>query len=1003
MMVRASIHCALALLPSAASLRAERELVSFASADPHDMPVVGSEAVGLSPDGRFVLVESRSPHLLAPGVDDNDCADLFLHDRTTGQLELLSRFASQPLEARCGTTGLFSSPGLLSQQAGVVIYQEGFGRWIWFDRAAGTRESFSDLITVAGQPVVVIAPSALTPSGRHLAFEYRPDDDGQNQIGLFDDQTGTGKLVTHVVLDPAAPTPHATSFRGLTPDGRFVLFSSVGAVSFVAGVTKNNGFADQDLFLHDVVTGARLLVSRAASQPLQTADDTSESGLVATDGSVVAFTSQGTNLAGGQTDTANTWDVFAFNVATGTTTLISHAVGQATTAAGGRVAAVSAAGRFILFESESTNLVAGQVDGVDSQDLFLHDRVADITVLVSHVAGQPATAAAAPSQALSLSEDGRFVFFTSTASNLVAGLGTLATNLFRFDRATGEVMLVSHRPDQPLGAAGVSRATIDRAGQVAAVTSADSGVAAPLRDYNHTGDSFVYDLGTGSLETLAPAGYPITSTAAWNSAQPAVSADGGVVAYGTMALDMVPGFGPAPISYYAVAFDRGARRHELLSHAAGEPASPRAVTAVRGISADGRFVLLGSRASDLSAGQVETVADSEDVFVYDRQTRTTELVSHFPGQPTSAGGGVGFGLSDEGRYVLFASATPGLVPGVDPLGRFQLYLHDRQTGTRQLASRGFGSATEPADTSEDLSVAFREARVSANGRLTMFWTKAPNLSAGDTNQTLDVFAFDRETGLVRLVSHPPGSSTPFPSAATGPRLAAGGRFVAFEGQGPQTIYLWDALDGETRKVFSHSTAALRDLTSDGRHLLFDTEAAGAPLPGLDLNSGYDAFLYDRETETFRLVSHRFGDATRTGTYGIDRSFGLSDDGRRVLLLAEDTSLVPSGFELLGRGGDLLLRTLQSGTTELVSYRETEPQRGGGIDAITPTFAWSRDGHSLAMSIYSNAWAPVDLDQGGITDFGFATGGADVFLFRSSQLFADDFESGHLAAWSTSEP
>jgi Tol biopolymer transport system component len=85
---------------------------------------------------------------------------------------------------------------------------------------------------------------------------------------------------------------------------------------------------------------------------------------------------------------------------------------------------------------------------------------------------------------------------------------------------------------------------------------------------------------------------------------------------------------------------------------------------IGGISADGRFVVFSSTATDLDHGQVDSNA-ATDVFLFDRLTQTTTLVSHIPGAPGTTGNGASSNpvISADGAYVAFRSAATNLVPG----------------------------------------------------------------------------------------------------------------------------------------------------------------------------------------------------------------------------------------------------------------------------------------------------------------------------------------------------
>ena len=155
------------------------------------------------------------------------------------------------------------------------------------------------------------------------------------------------------------------------------------------------------------------------------------------------------------------------------------------------------------------------------------------------------------------------------------------------------------------------------------------------------------------------------------------------------------------------------------------------------ISADGRFVAFASDATNLVPGDTNSTAD---VFVRDRQTGTTRRVS------VSSGGAQGNDVSSDpaisadGRFVAFKSDATNLVPG-DTNDSDDIFVHDRQTGTTRRVSVSSGGAQGNGDS---LSPA-----ISADGRFVAFESCATNLVPGDTNDAIDVFVHDRQTGTTR--------------------------------------------------------------------------------------------------------------------------------------------------------------------------------------------------------------------------------------------------------------
>src|SRR5437762_2422917 len=228
----------------------------------------------------------------------------------------------------------------------------------------------------------------------------------------------------------------ASLSSALSADGRFVAFDS-SATDLVAADT--NGVSD--VFVHDRQTGTTERVSVASDG----AQGNGSSGLVtfafppalSADGRFVAFVSAATNLVASDTNGAT--DVFVHDRQTGTTERVSVASdgGESNDARG--EAALSAAGRFVALHSAQTNLVAGDPNG--TIDVFVHDRQTGMTERVS--VGSDGTQGNNASCYAALSADGRFVAFDSDATDLVAGDSNGATDVFVHDRQTGTTERVS--------------------------------------------------------------------------------------------------------------------------------------------------------------------------------------------------------------------------------------------------------------------------------------------------------------------------------------------------------------------------------------------------------------------------------------------------------------------------------------------------------------------------------------------------------------------------------
>lgn len=215
----------------------------------------------------------------------------------------------------------------------------------------------------------------------------------------------------------------------LSADGRYVAFLST-ASNLTAGDTN----ATDDVFVHDRQAGETARVS-VASDGTQ-ANSSSDNPYLSADGRYVAFRSFASNLVPG--DTNDSADAFVHDRATSETIRVSVA-GDGSQSNSGVFAPdsvrMSADGRYISFLSLASNLVADDTNGV--ADTFVHARVTGETTRVS-VATDGSGANGASSTA-TLSADGRYAAFQSSASNLVAG----DTN------RAGDVFVTTGRPAKP--------------------------------------------------------------------------------------------------------------------------------------------------------------------------------------------------------------------------------------------------------------------------------------------------------------------------------------------------------------------------------------------------------------------------------------------------------------------------------------------------------------------------------------------------------------------------
>src|SRR5437870_4266363 len=195
-------------------------------------------------------------------------------------------------------------------------------------------------------------------------------------------------------------------------------------------------------------------------------------------------------------------------------------------------AAISGDGRFVAFRSSASNLVPGDTNG--TFDVFVHDRQTGETVRAS-VASDGAQGNGA-SNTPAISADGRFVAFTSSASNLVPGDTNSTDDVFVRDRQTRQTTRVSVASDGTQSNGLSLYQSISADGRFVAFPSAATNLVPG--DTNAKADTFVHDRMTGATERVSVASDGTQGNG--DSGVPAISADGRFVAFESDATNLVP-------------------------------------------------------------------------------------------------------------------------------------------------------------------------------------------------------------------------------------------------------------------------------------------------------------------------------------------------------------------------------------------------------------------------------------------------------------------------------
>ena len=790
-----------------------------------------SQGPSISPNGQWVSFDSLASNLVPN--DNNAANDVFAYNVLTRALYRMSVAQSPATEgtgasfsssiADDGTTS-FTSYNALAPGATTTFQQ------VYVRRSPGQSPSTVLVSANTGGTSSGNAPSlesSINATGNRVAFTTNADDvvpagsktKGIPDIAVRDLAGNTTKLASHDAKAGAAV---------LSADGSHVAFiaEAIGAkkgiyevaVGSVAGAgdlkadctstacankqkaavlpsldatgnvlvfQSSSKYNDLPINSDQVWLGASgnpMLMSQEIASGKQ-ANGGASNPSVSADGRWVVFESAADNLA--SDDFNGSTDIFLAQAggASGPSSLSRVSVPAAGGEASGFAAAptappaVSGDGNIIAFESDSSNLVAGDTNGVT--DVFVRDRGAGHTERVS-VAGDGGQGNAGSFKP-GLSADGRFVVFQSAASNLLAGGADNngVMDIFLRDRQTGQTKRVT----DGAGAAPSRNPSISANGKFVAFESTGTFGATIINNRNILnvyrwsnpdagGDGSFVMVSTqppgpnGRNPNRSPGGKP--------SFQPSVADDGSVAflsdSTGLTGYDGddPPGAKPNFTDVY-VALPSGAVVKASMSNSTYQAAdgsthqSPATGNSYRpSISADGTKVAFASDATNLPTTGADQNPDT-DVFLRDIPGNSTRLVNQ-PPSGVPGGASTAPAINADGSAVAFVSAAPNLVTG-DSNGAPDVFLANMANGgISRISVRPGVDGFQPDGPSYLPGIA-------GNGLIVAFGSSAANLVDGDGNKAYDMF--------VRNLPGLPGPCTD--CRATPVYSGPGYRFVAADG------------------------------------------------------------------------------------------------------------------------------------------------------------------------------------------------------------------------------
>lgn len=759
-----------------------------------------------------------------------------------------------------------------------------------------------------------------------------------------------------------------SNYASISADGRYVAFRS--EAPGLAPIDTNGA---ADIFVTDRQTGITTLVS--VGMDGTSGNGSSSTPMISANGRYVTFISHANNLVSGDTNIYA--DVFVRDLSTGTTTLISKSstgvVGNLlstnpsisadgkyiafeslasnlipfTTIFGSQIyvwnsdlgtlsvasisyagfygsnsnsPSISADGRYVAFESSADYLVPNDTNS--ASDIFIRDMVAGSTVRAS-VSSAGAQANSRSFDA-SISGDGHSVAFSSYATNLVSGTGNGFQQGYVRNLVSSTTKRVSVSPTGALGNGDTYITGMSGDGRYVAFWSYASNLV--LSDHDTFTDVFVRDLvsNSTSVESLSTAGIQGNST----SYAPFISSDGQFVVFESQATNFTVG----DMHHWSDVFlrDRTTGQTSIISVATDvvQGSSPSEVS---GISEDGRFVVFSTYARNLVEGEVE----GRQIYLRDLLLGTTKRLNvNAAGQPGN-GSSAGATFSKDGRFVAFSSSADNLV-AEDTNGQWDVFVRDLTSGKTTLASVDSNGVqgNGPSDAGQ----------FSADGRYLVMQSYASNLVPGDTNNKSDVFFRDLVSGTVNRVSVDSlgGEANGY---SFGGSLSDDGALVVFssdasnlvEGDtnGAPDVFTKNLKTGVTERVSLNFEGSQANggsdsclISGDGRYVVFTSKASD--LVAGDDNNTIDVFRRDLISGATERVSVGSFETPAGQNYYLG---SISTDGRYIAFTSDVTSLIPDDTNKVQ---DVFIRDMLQGKTTRASVDSYGNQANDGSDRVRMT-------------------------------------------------------------------
>lgn len=732
-----------------------------------------------TPDGRYVAFSSAASDLVEN--DTNRIRDVFLRDLQTGTTRCVSVGAKQS----SSTTPSWSDMPAISADGRYIAFCSSASNLV----SSATNASEIYVRDMVAQTTIWASINAQSlyksVAGQSAVWSYNVNISGDGNYVAFETSYGnTGIILRYCLSSGQTDLVYTNALSGNSDSIQNLNMSADGqSIAFVANVGTGGKTA---IYSWNAQTGIAVPVSVDTNNALPSVSYC-DNPIISSNGQYVTFLAYATGLTA-NTQATNGYHWYVRNLQSGTMTLLDDGLNGATASAGEAGAGMSADGSVIGFGSSQGSLVPN--DHNRNYDVFVRDINAPRTELIS--ARHPSLAwqlgGLNTISAQAISGDGRHVAFASDASDLVNGDMNQLSDVFVKDLYTGSNVLVSITDSGSSGNGSSFEPVISGNGRYVTFTSFATNLCAG--DVNNRSDVFVRDLqaGTTSLVSLNTAG---TRGGNNDSYAPRISSDGRFILFLSKATDVAGGLpsgyenlfvrdqqnsatcaltttgqslasmtpdgnfiayttsSGTAILFWDSQADKTIVIHSVASTVRDLVISPDgnrivyssgssyALSVWDRVGNKDSLIVSGAMDTRFSAnGQFLTYVTSvnfiRQVYLYNFQTSTSVLVSHQTNSASPANNRSELpDISADGRFVVYRSLASDIVAG-DTNGVSDVFLYDSKTAKNTILS---GAGSFSGNNSSSAPVFSRD------GKTIVFQSWASNLMPGDFNQSIDLFAF----------------------------------------------------------------------------------------------------------------------------------------------------------------------------------------------------------------------------------------------------------------------